>query len=177
MTCVSRAEGFRSTGFIAASGSTLAAAAWAAWARPISAPSHVTKELSAMFCALKGATLTPSRASQRQMPATTTLFPASEWVPATSREPLTTASSGSPPAVGLSKQLLAIRSLAQKTEDHTQPRPEDELGTQRGEPEVPQQAGGESPRVRGGWKPDEEPRYGEREPQPHTEGSHPRGPL
>src|SRR5919202_2233265 len=85
MTCVSRAEGFRSTGFIAASGSTLAAAAWAAWARPISAPSLVTKELSAMFCALKGATLTPSRKSQRQMPATTTLLPASEWVPATSK--------------------------------------------------------------------------------------------
>jgi hypothetical protein len=65
-------------GFIATSGSTIAAAAWAAWARPISAPSLVTNELSAIFWALNGATFTPSRASQRQMPATTTLLPASE---------------------------------------------------------------------------------------------------
>ena len=49
-----------------------------------------------MFCALKGATLTPSRASQRQMPATTTLFPASECVPATSRVPLKACPSGRP---------------------------------------------------------------------------------
>ena len=41
-----------------------------------------------MFWALNGATFTPCRANQRQMPATTTLFPASEWVPATSMEPL-----------------------------------------------------------------------------------------
>ncbi len=37
-----------------------------------------------MFCALNGATATPCRASQRQMPAVTTLLPASEVVPATS---------------------------------------------------------------------------------------------
>lgn len=37
-----------------------------------------------MFCALNGATRTPWRASQRQMPAVTTLLPASEVVPATS---------------------------------------------------------------------------------------------
>src|SRR5829696_4227818 len=94
ITCVLfSADGLSRTGFIAASGSTRAAVAWAAWARPISAPSLVTNELSAMFCALNGATLTPSRASQRQIPATTTLFPASEWVPATSSAPLT----GAPP--------------------------------------------------------------------------------
>src|SRR5215211_351502 len=88
-TCVVRsAEGLSRIGFMATSGSTIAAEAWEAWARPISAPSRVTKELSAMFWALNGATLTPSRASQRQMPATTTLFPASEWVPAMSRAPL-----------------------------------------------------------------------------------------
>ena len=88
-TCVVRsAEGLSRMGFMAASGSTIAAAAWEAWARPISAPSRVTKELSAMFWALNGATPTPSRASQRQMPATMTLFPASEWVPATSTAPL-----------------------------------------------------------------------------------------
>ena len=48
-----------STGFMAASGSTPAAAACSAWARPISAPLAVTAELLAMFWALKGATRTP----------------------------------------------------------------------------------------------------------------------
>src|SRR5919202_3527099 len=178
MTCVSRAEGFRSTGFIAASGSTLAAAAWAAWARPISAPSRVTKELSAMFCALKGATLTPSRASQRQMPATTTLFPASEWVPATSREPLTAVSPGSLPALRISKWLFsAIRPLAQKTEDHSKARPEDELGAQGREPEAPEQTGGEPSRIRSGGKPDEQHRQGEHESKPYGEVPHRRGHL
>ena len=38
-----------------------------------------------MFWALNGATRTPWRASQRQIPAVTTLLPASEVVPATSR--------------------------------------------------------------------------------------------
>jgi len=37
-------------------GSTPAAPACAAWARPISPPSTVTAAFSAMFCALKGAT-------------------------------------------------------------------------------------------------------------------------
>lgn len=41
-----------------------------------------------MFCALNGATFTPRRTSQRQMPAVTTLLPASEVVPATSSPPL-----------------------------------------------------------------------------------------
>ena len=76
--------GLSSTGFIAASGSMPAAAACMAWARPISAPSRVTTEFSDMFCALNGATLTPRRASQRQIPAVTTLLPASDVVPATS---------------------------------------------------------------------------------------------
>src|SRR5262249_14089198 len=77
--------GLSRTGFIAASGSMPAAAACIAWARPISPPSRVTTELSDMFCALNGATLTPRRASHRQIPAVTTLFPASDVVPATSR--------------------------------------------------------------------------------------------
>ncbi len=71
-------------------GSTRQAWACMAWARPISAPSRVTKELSDMFCALNGATLTPWRTSQRQIPAVTTLLPASEVVPATSRPPFMT---------------------------------------------------------------------------------------
>ncbi len=83
--------GLSSTGFMAASGSTPAAAACIAWARPISPPSWVTAEFSDMFCALKGATLRPWRASQRQIPATITLLPASDVVPATSR-PVTVAS-------------------------------------------------------------------------------------
>src|ERR671911_416735 len=67
-TCVVRsAEGLSRIGFMSTSGSTIAAPAWEAWARPISAPSRVTKELRAMFWALNGATLAPSRASQRQM--------------------------------------------------------------------------------------------------------------
>src|SRR6202035_3243950 len=77
------------TGFIAASGSTPAAAACIAWARPISAPSAVTAEFSAMFCALNGATRTPCLASHRHSPATRTLLPASEEVPATRRAPFT----------------------------------------------------------------------------------------
>src|SRR5262249_52416 len=43
-----------------------------------------TTEFSDMFCALNGATLTPRRASQRQIPAVTALLPASDAVPATS---------------------------------------------------------------------------------------------
>ncbi|GAA2683538.1 hypothetical protein GCM10010412_069360 [Nonomuraea recticatena] len=74
---------------MSASGSSPAACACIACARPISAPSAVTKELSDMFCALYGATRTPCLASQRQMPAVTTLFPASDVVPATSSAPFT----------------------------------------------------------------------------------------
>ncbi|CAM5432165.1 hypothetical protein STANM309S_04968 [Streptomyces tanashiensis] len=76
--------GLSSTGFIRAVGSTRAACACMACARPISAPSRVTKEFRDMFCPLNGATLMPCRTSQRQMPAVTTLLPASDVVPATS---------------------------------------------------------------------------------------------
>ena len=79
--------GLSSTGFIRASGSMPAAAACMAWARPISAPSAVTKEFSDMFCALNGATRTPWRASHRHSPAVSTLLPASDVVPATSSAP------------------------------------------------------------------------------------------
>ena len=83
---VASPPGLSRTGFIAASASTPAAAACMACARPISArrPAGTTAEFSDMFCALKGATRTPCRASHRQIPAVTTLFPASELVPATS---------------------------------------------------------------------------------------------
>src|SRR5208282_5320458 len=40
-----------------------------------------------MFCALNGATETPCRASHRHSPATSTLLPASDPVPATSSAP------------------------------------------------------------------------------------------
>ena len=76
---------------MSAAGSMPAAAACIAWARPISAPSSVTKEFSDMFCALNGATFTPCRASHRHSPATSTLLPASEPVPATSSVPRTDA--------------------------------------------------------------------------------------
>src|SRR5690349_13580344 len=69
-------------------GSSPAARAWIAWARPISPPSTVTTELLDMFCALNGATRTPRRANNRHRPATTTDFPASELVPATSNAPV-----------------------------------------------------------------------------------------
>ena len=58
-----------------------AASACSAWARPISPPSGVTAEFSAMFCGLKGATRRPRRASTRASPATSVLLPASEVVP------------------------------------------------------------------------------------------------
>jgi hypothetical protein len=54
---------------------------------PIPSPASVTKEFSDMFCALKGATDTPRRASQRQRPATMTVLPASDVVPAIRRLP------------------------------------------------------------------------------------------
>src|SRR5512134_3086550 len=74
---------------MAVSGSSPQAAACAPCARPISPPSAVTTELLLIFIALNGATETPRRCSQRQSPAVTTLFPASELAPATRREPRT----------------------------------------------------------------------------------------
>ena len=53
---VSPALGLSSTGFMSTCGSRAAARAWYTCARPISPPSSVTNELSAMFCALNGAT-------------------------------------------------------------------------------------------------------------------------
>src|SRR6185312_1165852 len=52
-------------------------------------PSVVTAELLDMFCALNGATRIPLRANNRQSPATTIDFPASDVVPAISSAPLT----------------------------------------------------------------------------------------
>ena len=48
--------GLSSTGFMRTSGAMPAASACTTCARPISLPSAVIKELSAMFCALNGAT-------------------------------------------------------------------------------------------------------------------------
>ena len=62
--------------------------AWTTWARPISPPSSVTKELSDMFWALNGATETPRRRSQRQSPVTMVLLPAPDEVPRISSEPV-----------------------------------------------------------------------------------------
>ena len=76
--------GLSSTGFIADSGTAPAACACRYWARPISAPSRQTIELFDMFCALNGATRSPCRARNRQIPAVTRDLPASDEVPATS---------------------------------------------------------------------------------------------
>ena len=78
---------------MAASGSTPAASACTHWACPISEPLAVTAALSAMFCALKGATFTPREASNRHNPATTNDLPTSLPVPHTSNPPLTSESS------------------------------------------------------------------------------------
>ena len=88
-------SGFSRTGFISTVGDVMAASAWTAWARPISNPSGVTAELSDMFCALKGATLNPSRANMRQSPAAMKLLPTDEPVPCA----ITTRALISPPAV------------------------------------------------------------------------------
>ena len=75
---------------MAASGITPHACACSHCARPISAPSGQTIELLDMFWALNGATDTPVRESQRQIPEVTRLLPASDVVPATSRPLATT---------------------------------------------------------------------------------------
>ncbi len=104
--------GLSRTGFIAASHSMPAAAACIACARPISAPSGVTAELFDMFCALNGATETPCRCSQRHRPATRTLLPASEVVPATRIAPLT---GGIPAAPTASTAAAGRRSRDRRT--------------------------------------------------------------
>src|SRR6202011_3936578 len=83
-----------------------------------SAPSSVTKEFSDMFCALNGATFTPCRASHRHNPATSTLLPASEPVPATSSVPRTDAGYSAcpcPPACPDVWRILPGSSSAGKT--------------------------------------------------------------
>ena len=73
--------GFIRIGFISADGSSPAAAACTTCARPISSPSAVTKELSAMFWDLKGATRKPSCRSTRRIPAVSMVLPAPDMVP------------------------------------------------------------------------------------------------
>ena len=73
--------GFKSTGFMSVWGGMPQASACTAWARPISPPSGVTAELSAMFWDLKGATEMPRRFRMRQNPAQMIDFPTSEPVP------------------------------------------------------------------------------------------------
>src|SRR5438067_13239682 len=73
MTWLCRApDGLIRMGFMAASGSTPAVAAWAACERPISRPSRVTTEFKAMFCALIGEARTPYRCSLGHTPAALT---------------------------------------------------------------------------------------------------------
>ncbi len=82
MTCERESpSGFSKMGFMSTVGMTPAASAWTACARPISPPSGVTDALSAMFCALKGATRSPSWRKRRQSPAVTMLLPTDEAVP------------------------------------------------------------------------------------------------
>ena len=64
-------------------GHARAASACASCARPISPPSGVTAALSAMFCALNGATRTPRRAQMRQSAVHRRLLPTDEAVPCT----------------------------------------------------------------------------------------------
>src|SRR5574343_1137985 len=77
--------GLSSTGLKSVWGGRPQASACSAWARPISPPSTVTAELSAMFCGLKGATRTPRRLRMRHRAATSVDLPASEVVPWTMR--------------------------------------------------------------------------------------------
>jgi hypothetical protein len=68
--------GFKSTGFMRTSGSIRQAWACRTWARPISPPLLVTKELSDMFWALNGATQSPSCRKIRHRAAVRTDLPA-----------------------------------------------------------------------------------------------------
>src|SRR6516164_4388596 len=74
-------SGFSSTGFMSVCGSTPAACACSAWARPISPPSTVTAALLDMFCGLKGSTRRPRRVAARASPATISDLPTSEPAP------------------------------------------------------------------------------------------------
>src|SRR5260370_18261002 len=82
MTCEREsASGLRRIGFMSAVGSTPAAAACTAWARPISAPSPQTAALFDIFCALNGATRIPLRAKIRHSAAASRLLPAEDLLP------------------------------------------------------------------------------------------------
>src|SRR5512137_2826564 len=78
--------GLRRIGFMSVWGAMPQAAACTACARPISPPSGVTAELSAMFWDLNGATLRPRFLRMRQMPAVMTDLPTSEPVPPMNRD-------------------------------------------------------------------------------------------
>ena len=81
-TCALRLpSGFSSTGFMSVEGSSPAARACSAWARPISPPSEQAAALFDMFCGLKGATLIPRRCAMRHRAATRSDLPTSEPVP------------------------------------------------------------------------------------------------
>src|SRR5580693_9139133 len=82
MTCApTSVSGFNRTGFISVCGSTPAASACSAWARPISPPSIVTAALFDMFCGLNGRTRKPRRVKARASPATMSDLPTSEPAP------------------------------------------------------------------------------------------------
>src|ERR1039457_4220503 len=104
--------GLSNTGFMSVWGAIPQAMACAAWSRPISPPSAVTAELSAMFCGLKGATRTPFRTSHRHSAATNVLLPASEVQPCTmsiravTRGSLSCVPGQEVPAIGFSVDFL-----------------------------------------------------------------------
>ena len=77
--------GLSSTGFICTDGSTQAASACSACARPISPPSAVTAALFDMFCGLNGLTLSPRFTSARASPATSSDLPTLDPVPCSMR--------------------------------------------------------------------------------------------
>ncbi len=74
-------SGFSSTGFMSVCGSTPAARACKACARPISPPSTVTAALFDMFCGLNGSTRRPRRMAARARPVTMSDLPTSEPAP------------------------------------------------------------------------------------------------
>ena len=87
MTCAFLSVvGLSKTGLKSVCGANPQANACNACARPISPPSTVTAEFSAMFCGLNGATRTPRRLRMRHKAATSVDLPASEVVPWTIRE-------------------------------------------------------------------------------------------
>ena len=82
MTCApTSVSGFSRTGFMSVCGSTPAACACNACARPISPPSTVTAALFDMFCGLNGSTRRPRRFAARARPATMSDLPTSEPAP------------------------------------------------------------------------------------------------